>query len=181
MRLASLGADGDRRRRRLNTIYDDQDSAEIGNTEDIDFVGLTEGIMGNFAATWKLTATLTPAVVLKNFVIFASMGSILVLGFLFCVRGVVKDKQERKRFIADKEIEFLSRYSMTMEDKFAYIIDKSTPSFIQYMDNTIMNIKTQLGKRHDFFSMYYMYSPMKSRAQRVSEPHPQLYHIHHMT
>jgi hypothetical protein len=70
---------------------------------------------------------------------------------------------------------------MTMEDKFAYIIDKSTPSFIQYMDNTIMNIKTQLGKRHDFFSMYYMYSPMKSRAQRVSEPHPQLYHIHHMT
>jgi len=156
------------RRRQLNTIYDDQDSAEVGTTSNVDFVGLTKSTFRNFAAVWMLSATLTPAVIAKNFVVFVAMGSVLVISFLLCVRGIHKDRKDRERFVRDKEIEFLTRGSMELEDKYEYIIKKSTPMFIQYMDNLVMNIKTQLSKRHDLSAMFFYYSPMKSRAQRVA-------------
>ncbi|GMI27294.1 hypothetical protein TeGR_g10162, partial [Tetraparma gracilis] len=125
--------------RRLNTIYDDQSSAEIGSTENIDFAGIFSGTMENFLNAWLLAETLTPAVVLKNFVVFAAMGTVLIGGALMCIRGKYRDKYDgirRKHRVQNERDE---KEGMTSDrQKNEYILKQATPMFITYMDNMFM-------------------------------------------
>jgi len=75
-------ADGGRRRRgrRLNTIYDDQQSTEVGTLEQIDFGGLLVGIGGTFGKTLSGLTVLGWQDVEKNFVIFTTIGVVLLMG-----------------------------------------------------------------------------------------------------
>ncbi|GMH95715.1 hypothetical protein TrVE_jg5792 [Triparma verrucosa] len=163
----SDGDAGSSTSRRLNTIYDDQQSSEVGSTENIDFAGLFTGIVGQFFNTWKGASALSWQMVEQNIVVFATISVLLVGAFLMCVRGKIRDKYDEIRDKNQKEIEFLSR-GITEEDKYEYILSKSTPIFVQYMDNLWMNIKTQIGRRHDLSSTVFYYSPIKSRPQRVA-------------
>ena len=124
--------------------------------------------MGNFVTTWSYSASLSPLMLAQNWVVFTTIGTLLLLSFLMCVRGKIKDKYDAIRDKNQKEIAFLSQGSFTDEDKYDYILEKSTPVFVQYMDNLWLNVKTQIAKRHDFTSTVLYYSPIKSRPQRVA-------------
>ena len=164
MRSSSAGA-YEKNNRFLLTTDDDEEDIEEGH---VDFSGILVGVGGQIGATFSAYKLLTPEAVLKNWVVFAFMAIILVSGTYFGIQGYMKDKRDHVRAIQVKKNENELRLTMTADERKSNLIESSTPDFMKHNESFRSNFFTQFRKKHDIFSYFKEYSPVKNRQSRVA-------------
>jgi hypothetical protein len=166
--LGELADDSERRRLWQRELEEDLEAEGPSTIESSDFARILDGVTGNFIATILEYKTLSPKVVLQNWVVFATMFTILGSSVFLCFRGHEKDNQDRLRAHTEKRFTILEREVMSAKQREKYFIESSTPDFVKYMDSTYNNIKKQILKRHDLLNYETEFSSIKGRTQRIA-------------
>lgn len=157
----------------------------------MDVASVATMVMNDVIATFQVATLLSTTNIARNFVVFITIGVILQLAVFMCYFGYrqdVKDEQKSKAAGEEDEDEVLyvtgagsggqiltkssskkklAAMAASKADRLTELVNKSLPDWAR-AKNIYDLVTREMAKRHDYFSVVFVYSKIYSRPFRVA-------------